>query len=103
MVEYILAIFKSKLMVVYSWGFHNPLALKKGLQFQVNGFKHKGFVKVLYNEGSDLFDVSLESFKHSIVKGINGVYVDELIEVIDRNVELVENYDKKVKDEYSLL
>lgn len=53
MAEYILSILRMELMVVFSWGFHRPTALPddKGLAFMVNGFKHRGWVFVKYNEG----------------------------------------------------
>ena len=51
------------LMVVFSWGFHKPQRLPndKGLAFQVDGFKYKGMVKVIYNVGADLFEVHLDN------------------------------------------
>ena len=43
MAEYILNILRSQLMVVCSWGFHNPTALPNnmGLSFMVDGFLYK--------------------------------------------------------------
>ena len=62
MAEYILQILRSQLMVVFSWGFHRPTALpdNRGLAFQVEAFKYTETVKVIYNEGTDLFEVHLE-------------------------------------------
>ena len=56
MAEYILKILRSKLIVMFSWGFHRPMALPndKGLRFYVNGFKYSGRVDVVYNDGRDL-------------------------------------------------
>ena len=61
MAEYILSILHMELMVVFSWGLHNPTALPndEGLAFEVNGYKHRGWVIVRYNEGTDLFDIEL--------------------------------------------
>ena len=86
-------------MVVLSWGFHHPIALtgNRGLKFDVNGYKYKGTVEVVYNEDADLFDVYVRS------KCIEGVYVDELVSVIDGEVERVDNYKDKVKETYDLL
>ena len=51
MAKYILSIFKTQLMVVYSWGFHKPMALENGLRFKVTGFKFtKNHVKLTNNE-----------------------------------------------------
>lgn len=101
MANYILSILKTNLSIVFSWGFNNPVALDKGLRFSVNGFKHKGNVAVKYNEGLDLFDVEILTVKNEVIETIEGVYFDQLVEVIDNRVELVENYELAVKEEYS--
>jgi hypothetical protein len=103
MAQYILNILFAQKMIVWCWGFNSPISLKNGLQFKVNGFIHKGTVKVIYNEGFDLFDIYLISKSHEIKKEINGIYFDELVEVIDNLVEKVDNYDERVQGEYSLL
>ena len=61
MAEYILEILKSQLMVMFSWGPHNfkRLPNDEGLSFSVDGFKYQGCVKVIYNEGADLFEIYL--------------------------------------------
>lgn len=101
MANYILSIFQSDLSVMFSWGFNNHVKLENGLKFNVNGFKHKGKVAVKYNEGLDLFDVEILTFENEVIETIEGVYFDQLIEVIDNRVELVENYELAVKEEYS--
>ena len=97
MAEYILTILRSQLMVVFSWGFHHPVALpnNKGLRFHVNGFKYKGAVNVVYNDGRDLFEVSLGDGT-----SVEDVYLDNLVAVIDGLVERVDNYKKRVETEY---
>jgi hypothetical protein len=101
MANYIISIFKTNLPMIMSWGYNSPVALKNGLRFSVNGFKHKGNVAVIYDEGLDLFNIEILTFENEVIDTINGVYFDQLIEVIDNRVELVENYDQTVKDEYS--
>ena len=101
MANYILSILKTNLSIVFSWGFNNPVALDNGLRFSVNGFKHKGNVAVKYNEGLDLFDVEILTVKNEVIETIEGVYFDQLIEVSDNRVELVENYELAVKEEYN--
>ena len=61
------------------------------MKFDVNGFKYKGSVEVVYNDGSDLFDVYLGS------KCVEGVYADELVSVIDGEVERTNDYQKRVR------
>ena len=87
-------------MIVFSWGFHKAIAIKDGLQFNVNGFIHKGIVEVIYNEDTDYFDIKL--IKNGVTKSfMQNVSIDELIEVIDTHVESVSDYEKRVKKEYS--
>lgn len=99
--KYIISIFKTQLMVVYSWGFHQPMALENGLRFKVTGFKFRGVVDVVYNEGRDLFDVSFIK-RNKVVKSINGVFFDMLVETIDDYVERTPDYKERVTAEYSI-
>lgn len=69
----------------------------------MNGFIHKGLVEIIYNEGSDLFDIKLLTNQLKEVKSIEGVYFDDLVDVIDNSVEYCKNYKERVKDKYSLL
>ena len=96
MAEYILQILRSQLMVVFSWGFYQPQRLPNdmGLSFMVDGFKYKGKVKVIYNEGSDLFEVHLSDGTK-----VEDVYLDCLINVIDGLVERTSDYDKRVREQ----
>lgn len=98
MAEYILQILRSQLMVVFSWGFHCPTALPddRGLSFLVDGFKYKGEVQVIYNEGVDLFEVVLTNTGEKV----EDVYLDCLVNVIDGLVERVDNYKESVRDFY---
>lgn len=104
MADYILSILHMELMVVFSWGFHRPTALPndEGLAFKVNGFKHKGWVFVRYNEGKDLFDVELRNKSLNVVRDIEDVYFDQLVAVIDHAVEHTENYEEQVKEHYNI-
>ena len=104
MAEYILSILRTQLMVVFSWGFHRPTALPddKGLAFKVDGFKHRGWVFVKYNEGKDLFDVELRNMSLNVVRSIEDVYFDQLVNVIDHAVERTSDYEKQVKKLYNI-
>ena len=98
MANYIYTILISKLMVILSWGFNSPIAITNGLRFQVQGFKFTGTVEVLYNTGTDLFNVHLSN--GTVVAD---VYVDSLVEVIDGLVERTNDYEERVKKEYGLI
>lgn len=104
MAKYIYSILKSQLMIVWSWGFHQPVALpnNEGLQFKVQGFKFKGIVQIVYNEGRDLFDVRFIKAS-KVVATVNDVFFDQLIDVVDNFVEKTDDYEKRVKAEYSLV
>ena len=99
MAEYIMTILRSQLMVVFSWGFNSPKRLPddKGLRFNVEGFKYRGVVEVIYNIGSDLFEVHLSDGTK-----VEDVYLDNLVEVIDSLVEKTPNYEQRVQQEYAL-
>ena len=88
-------------MVMFSWGFNHPTALpnNEGLRFNVQGFKFKGTVEVVYNEGWDLFDVSFIK-DGKVVDKIEEVYLDGLVDVIDRYVEKTDDYNQRVTAEY---
>lgn len=93
MAEYIMAILRSQLTVVFSWGLPN----NTGLQFCVEGFKYQGVVEVRYNEGSDLFEVSLNNGTK-----VEDVYLDSLVNVIDNLLEKTNNYRERIEQEYNV-
>ena len=68
-----------------------------GLQFCVEGFKYQGVVEVRYNEGSDLFEVSLNDGTK-----VEDVYLDSLVNVIDNLVEKTNNYRERIEQEYNV-
>lgn len=100
MALYILQILRTNLMVVFSWGFHAPRAIENGLSFLVSGYKFQGQVSVKYDEGADLFNVRFDG-KPSIAP-IEGIYIDQLVDVIDGAVERTDDYQERVKNQYSL-
>ena len=86
--KYILSILKTRIDIVSSY---------------VQGFKHTGLVQVTLNEGEDLFEVSLVSESGETVETHKSIFLDNLISVIDDAVENVENYEKRVSEEYPFL
>ena len=103
--EYIFEIFKSDLPVVWSWGIDlaSIQVIDLGVKFHVQGFKHKGMVQVVINEGEDLFEVSLISETGKIVKTIEHIFLDNLISVIDDAVEKTDNYSERICQEYGIV
>ena len=103
--KYILSILQTQPTIVASWGL-DPSTLrtiKYGIEFHVQGFKHTGLVQVTLNEGEDLFEVSLVSESGETVETHKSIFLDNLISVIDDAVENVENYEKRVSEEYPFL
>lgn len=100
--DYIFSILKFQPAIVMSWGFQRPMVIKLGLKFTVNGFRHKGNVEIRYNEGSDLFDIYLINEDETQNELIEGIYFDQLVEVVDEHVEMVENYTEQVNEFYNI-
>lgn len=102
MAKYILAILRTQLMIVFSWGFHSARALENGLAFYVQGYKHTGRVEVIYDEGWDLFNVRTINKDGSVKEQQEGIYADGLVDSIDRMVEKTDDYAARVRKTYGM-
>ena len=70
-----------------SWGIRQFVNYSnKLLRFTVSGKLHKGFVYIALDY-SDTFDVYLTAKNHKLVTTFEGIYLDNLVEVIDHAVE----------------
>ena len=78
-----------------SWGVETKKLVGDvdSLTFRVHARRHKGFVKVTLNS-MDLYDVQLITFGGELKKEINGLYFDQLTEVIDSEIEDVSQYKR---------
>lgn len=105
--NYIREILFTQLMIVVSWGAHNFKSIGEseegegGLEFEVNGFKHKGGVRIILN-WLDTFDVYLLDGNGNVTEKVGDVYLDNLISVVDNMVENVEEYSERVREEYGI-
>lgn len=99
--------------IVWSWGVSKRVATTFNemptLKIKVNGFLHKGWVLISYNEGGDYYIVSYTNNRmREVLEKDKEVYFDELISVIDNKVERKkeetdEEYRAKVNNaEYDL-
>ena len=80
------------LQTVWSWGAHGWIRMSPYcLRFRVNGHHHKGHVYLVVN-GSDLFDIYLTSVRGTIKETITDVFVDCIVDTIDREVERIDAY-----------
>lgn len=102
--RYIWAILTSRPIILMSWGvdLKTVKTIELGLEFHVQGFKHRGLVRVTLNEGLDLFEVLLIDEKDKIVNTIESIFCDNLVAVIDDAVEKTDNYEKSICEEYKL-
>ena len=75
-----------------AWGANNLVNTGKGLRFKVKCPKHRGYVEINLNEGTDLYDLKFYTIRkkrnslENVTKHkpeINGVYFDQLVEIID--------------------
>jgi hypothetical protein len=81
-----------KLVKVWSWGAHAYRNYEdKVLRFRVRGNHHKGhvYISLAWN---DTFTVTLTSLQGNIKKTIYNVYIDVLVDTIDKEVEYIKEY-----------
>ena len=80
---------------VMSWGCHAWTVYKKlVLRFKVEGNHHKGHVYISLNF-MDTFDIHLTSTHGNIKKKIEGIYIDQLIDVLDKEIEYIPEYQNR--------
>jgi len=77
-----------------SWTLRQVAGVTIGLQFRVSGHHHKGLVILTVN-GADLFDIYLTKLNGEIKEKISDIYLEDLIDVIDRKVEYVSTYENR--------
>ena len=97
---YIWSILKTQMTVIMSWGIDPGQAkvIDCGMEIHVQGFLHKGFVQITLNEGTDLFEITLLSENRETVKFIDGIYLDSLVDTIDRAIEKCDNYEQRISE-----
>ena len=100
--NYIIEIMKYSVFTVMSWGTHDIVAIENGIRFAVQGFLFTGKVEVTYDSGYDLFTVRILNPDGTTKKEKDGIYVDGLVDTIDRLVEYCPDYEKKVRQTYCL-
>ena len=97
---YIWRILRTQMTVIMSWGIDPSKArvITNGMEIHIQGFLHTGFLQITLNEGTDLFEITLLSENRETVKFIDGIYLDCLVDTIDRAVEKCDNYEHRVND-----
>ena len=97
---YIWQILKMQMTIIMSWGIDPSKArvIDNGMEVHVQGFLHTGFLQITLNEGADLFEIKLLSEERELVKFIDGIYLDCLVNTLDENIEKCENYEQRVNE-----
>jgi len=74
-----------------AWGAKDLVSMSDGLKFKSSGMVGwKGQVHVKYNEGTDLYDIEffrIRGAKVFVDDFIEGVFVEDLVNVIDAQVK----------------
>jgi hypothetical protein len=78
-------------MAFFAWGAKDFVNMGNGLKFKTSGMvEWKGYVYVKYDEGRDLYDVIFAKIRKAewiVQKEVNGIYFDQLVEIIDNQVK----------------
>jgi len=77
----------------WSWGFNSPVIVvkNKALRFTVQGHFHKGHVYIVL-DFMDTFTIYYTSNQGNIKKISKDIYIDQLIEVLDNEIERIPKY-----------
>lgn len=77
----------------FSWGFKSPYIMvkDKAIRFTVSGHHHKGHVYIVL-DGSDTFTIYYCSNRGTIKKISEMIYIDMLVDVLDRDIERIKEY-----------
>lgn len=107
MAKYIWKIVLNSGAIAMSWGIDpgSPRQIPNGLRFHVQGLKLKGYVEIVYDEGSDYFNVSFVKDENPTeMETVEDVAFNELPNVIDSHVEYTgEDYNERVERELTKL
>ena len=83
---------RTNMNVWFSWGVSKMVNIEdRGLLLKVRGNHHKGYVFVTLGY-EDLYQVHIISTQGNIKESIEGIFFDNLQEVIDRKIERVSEY-----------
>lgn len=77
-------------MALHAWGAKDMVAMNDGLKFKTSGMvRWKGWVYIKLDPARDLYDIDffkIRKYEVKYTKRIEGVYFDQLIELIDEVV-----------------
>ena len=89
----LMSFFNAHNHIVWSWGAHDFKNFEnKCLRFTVQGRHHTGRVYIFFNT-LNVFEIYLTDLKNKIIgEVIEGVNIEELINVLDKKIEWIEEY-----------
>jgi hypothetical protein len=88
----LLSFFQAHKSLFWSWGAHAFMKMTEScLRMKVNGHHHKGHVYIFLN-AADTFDVYLTSTQGKILQIIEGLYIDQIFNVLDERIEKIAAY-----------
>ena len=100
--ENIWNLLRENLDIIMSWGIGNVVGCNMTLGFHVQGYKLKGHVFVSYNIDTSCFNVAMFDDSLGNVQNKTVVNPSDLVETLDQCIELVENYEERVSNQYGL-
>lgn len=88
------ALMKNAPITVMSWGANSwTVNGEQWLRFKVQGFFHKGLVYIALG-WNDTFTIYYTTPTGTIVDIKREVYVDELIQILDKRIEYIDDYKR---------
>ena len=96
MCDEIMSILSQDVKTMLSWGTNKALGVSTdgriALVIFVDAFKHRGPVAIYPTEHSRFYDVEVQDFERHVLKSVECVPAESLVENIDRLVEVTEHY-----------
>lgn len=88
----LISLFNADNQIIWSWGAHDFKNFEnKCFRFTVQGRHHNGRVYIFLHS-RNLFEIYLTDVKDKIKEVIEGVYIDEIIKLLDKKIEWIEGY-----------
>lgn len=86
------ALIKNATVTVMSWGAHEwTVNGDQWLRFKVKGYFHKGLVYIVL-DFKDTFKIYFTTPSGKIVDIRKEVYIDELVQILDKRIEFIDAY-----------
>ena len=83
---------------VMSWGTHHFILEKNALRFKVQARRYRGWIKIEYNAGLDLYNIHFPGLwwkkAPSKPRTLTGIYCDCMTEIIDNLIEFIPEYKR---------